>query len=465
MAAYYNENDPFAAAWLRNLVAAGLIAAGDVDERDIADVGPGDLAGYTQCHFFAGIGGWSYALRLAGWPDDRPVWTGSCPCQPFSAAGSGKAADDRRHLWPQWLPLISECRPAVVFGEQVEAAIGWGWLDVVFADLEAAGYACGASVLPACSVGAPHIRNRVWFVADADGGKSGYGGLQLRGQHRFQPPDGGADNMADAMPAGRAQRRPQSGHRPPAECSTVGVVGHADCAGRAARDRLAGGSGARSGQSPRPGDERMAHAAGARSVPAGQGAEGEARHEARLRRSERGCPDDGLAVPVHAQRGPLDGDGQDGCDGQNRGRQEAHGEPGTRREVFDMADAESDGRRTRRTGGTGRRNAWAGADGLRPAVAVGDADSPEQQEHRRAQPMGTQFAGARCAGRRPWDRSVLIRCADGNWRSVPAGETGHLEPALFPLAHGIPNRVGTLRGAGNAIVPQIAAEFIRAVQP
>jgi hypothetical protein len=109
--AYYNEIDPYAAQWLRNLVAAGHIAPGDVDERSIVDVQPDDLRGYTQCHFFAGIGGWSYALRLAGWPDDRPAWTGSCPCQPFSAAGKQRGSEDERHLWPAFFRLISECRP------------------------------------------------------------------------------------------------------------------------------------------------------------------------------------------------------------------------------------------------------------------------------------------------------------------------------------------------------------------
>jgi DNA (cytosine-5)-methyltransferase 1 len=167
MTAYYNEIDPYAAQWLRNLIDAGHIAPGDVDERSIADVSADDLRSYTQAHFFAGIGGWSIALRLAGWSDDRPVWTGSCPCQPFSAAGAGKAADDVRHLWPAWFPLIRELAPPTIFGEQVEAAVGWGWLDAVFADLEIEGYACGATVLPACSVGAPHIRQRLWFVADA----------------------------------------------------------------------------------------------------------------------------------------------------------------------------------------------------------------------------------------------------------------------------------------------------------
>lgn len=171
MTAYYNENEEYAAQWLENLIGAKLIAPGDVDRRSIVDVRADDLRGYTQCHFFAGIGGWSIALRLAGWPDDRPVWTGSCPCQPFSAAGKGKAADDERHLWPAWFPLIAQLRPATVFGEQVEAAVGWGWLDAVFADLEGEGYACGASVLPACGVGAPHIRQRLWFcglLGDAD---------------------------------------------------------------------------------------------------------------------------------------------------------------------------------------------------------------------------------------------------------------------------------------------------------
>lgn len=164
---YYNEIEPYAVAWLRNLMEAGLIPAGDIDTRSIEDVRPSDLAGYVQCHFFAGIGGWPLALALAGWPSDRPVWTGSCPCQPFSVAGKGDGAADKRHLWPAWFHLISQCRPAVVFGEQVAAAVGHQWLDGVCADLEGQSYAIGASVLPACAVGAPHRRDRLWFVADA----------------------------------------------------------------------------------------------------------------------------------------------------------------------------------------------------------------------------------------------------------------------------------------------------------
>src|SRR5688572_15288912 len=141
MAAYYNENDKFAAAWLRELIKEGLIADGEVDERSIVDVQPSELAGFVQCHFFAGIGGWSYALRLAGWGDDRRVWTGSCPCQPWSVAGAGKGADDPRHLWPAWFRLIEECGPATIFGEQTASEDGRYWLDLVYVDLEARGYA------------------------------------------------------------------------------------------------------------------------------------------------------------------------------------------------------------------------------------------------------------------------------------------------------------------------------------
>lgn len=115
MSAYYNEIDPFAAQWLRELIKAGHIAPGEVDTRSIENVAADDLAGFTQCHFFAGIGTWSYALRCAGWPDDRPVWTGSCPCQPFSAAGKRKGTADERHLWPAFFRLISQCRPDVIF--------------------------------------------------------------------------------------------------------------------------------------------------------------------------------------------------------------------------------------------------------------------------------------------------------------------------------------------------------------
>jgi len=168
MSAYYNEIDPVAAKWLRSLIVAGHIAPGEVDERSIEDVVPTELAGYTQCHFFAGIGVWSLALRNAGWPDDRAVWTGSCPCQPFSTAGKGDGFADERHLWPAFFHLIGQCQPSTVLGEQVASRGADVWIDLVQDDMEAMGYAFGALPFPSAGVGAPHIRDRLYWVANSD---------------------------------------------------------------------------------------------------------------------------------------------------------------------------------------------------------------------------------------------------------------------------------------------------------
>ena len=229
----YNEHDPFAADWLRELIAADLIAPGVVDERSIEDVRPDELSGYAQCHFFAGIGIWSLALRRAGWPDDRPIWTGSCPCQPFSQAGQGRGFADERHLWPAWQWLIQQCRPPALAGEQVAGKDVDPWVDLVQADLEGLGYAFGCVPFPAAGVGAPHIRDRTYWMAyaddrqcdrvadgerrkpdrstagriegdcitaaggvirrlaDADGWHASTEGLQCSGEQRQQPQDGG----------------------------------------------------------------------------------------------------------------------------------------------------------------------------------------------------------------------------------------------------------------------------------
>lgn len=195
MPAYYNEIEPYAAQWLRNLIDAGHIAPGDVDERDIRDVRPEDLRGYEQCHFFAGIGVWSLALRRAGWPDDRPVWTGSCPCQPFSAAGAGLGFSDERHLWPHWHWLISECRPPVVIGEQVAAASEW--LELVRSNLEAVGYAMAAIPVEAASAGADHFRDRYWLVAYDDQQLAGEAGIQRGREQRW--PSGHPEDRVRAL--------------------------------------------------------------------------------------------------------------------------------------------------------------------------------------------------------------------------------------------------------------------------
>jgi site-specific DNA-cytosine methylase len=163
--AYYNDIDPFACEWLRNLIKAGLIMDGEVDERSIADVKADDLRGFTRQHFFAGIGGWERALQLAKWPEDRPVCTASLPCQPFSVAGKQLGKKDERHLWPEFERLVRECRFPTIFGEQVPGAIKLGWLDEVFDSLEKLKYETHANIIPAAAVGAYHIRSRLFFVA------------------------------------------------------------------------------------------------------------------------------------------------------------------------------------------------------------------------------------------------------------------------------------------------------------
>lgn len=152
---------------LENLILVGAIAPGVVDRRSIEDVTPNDLEGFTQCHFFAGFGVWSHALRAAGWEDSRPVWTASCPCQPFSSAGKGAGFDDERHLWPAFHHLVTLCGPSVLFGEQVASKDGLAWLDLVQSDMEATDYAFGAVDLCAAGFGAPHIRQRTFWMAHA----------------------------------------------------------------------------------------------------------------------------------------------------------------------------------------------------------------------------------------------------------------------------------------------------------
>ena len=168
MSAYYNEHDAFNVQWLKHLMAAGQIASGEIDGRDIQQVRVEDLRGFTQCHFFAGIGVWSYALRCAGWEDSREIWTGSCPCQPFSVSGKRAGASDERHLWPEFFRLIRESRPVTIFGEQVASDDGLAWLDLVSSDMEGQAYTVGAVDTPVCGFGAPHRRQRLYWVADSE---------------------------------------------------------------------------------------------------------------------------------------------------------------------------------------------------------------------------------------------------------------------------------------------------------
>lgn len=412
MAAYYNEIDPYCAQWLRNLITAGHIAPGDVDTRSIVDVRADDLKGYDQCHFFAGIGGWSLALRLAGWDDARPAWTGSCPCQPFSAAGKGQAADDERHLAPAWLSLIAESRPAIVFGEQVEAAIGWGWLDFVFNALEAEGYACGAAVLPACGVGAPHIRQRVYFVADSSC------------ERRQQIGRSASSDEATDGPARRIERESN-------------------------RDHVAGRDGEAS---------TVAHTGLSERRPPDAGRHDDHRQDA------LGSQGAGGTRERSRSGGMADSDGRHAsAEGLQRGGQ--HGQQPQDGGAHRMADAGQGGRGSRKRHiCEARRESDAGRSG-ETGVAQGDAiesrleghtghgdDRDQPGRQREDAPRSTATTGR--AGF--WSDVIWLPCRDGKARPT--------KPGIFPLAHGVPARVGKLRAAGNAISPQVAEAFIRACE-
>ena len=362
MTAYYNEINEEAAAWLRELIKRGLIADGIVDTRSIVDVRADDLVGFAQCHFFAGIGGWSLALRLAGWPDDKPVWTGSPPCQPFSAAGKQLGVLDERHLAPHFLALVAAGRPPVLFGEQVAAAVTKdNWLDDLLDGLEREGYATGAAVLPACGVGAAHIRQRLWFVAERLGDADT---KRLEGLWRGHQTEGGRIGAV----------------RSTAEAGELGGMAHPNSRKR-----------------------------------------------------------DGVAIVRRADR-----------DGQDTGRTQSGGEFEPRDDVFRLAESDSTGQQQGRASTEGSRYRDS-ADAARGADRHGSTGSTDSF----------------------WNDADWLFCRDGKWRPVESG--------AFPLVNGLPRGVGRsrdhgtpfnpnacaegrqsrLRGYGNAIVPQAAAEIIK----
>lgn len=259
MAAYYNEIDGYAAQWLRNLIAAGHIAPGDVDERSIEDVRPDDIKGYKQCHFFAGIGVWSYALRLAGWSDHEPIWTGSAPCQPFSSAGKRKGFGDERHLWPVWFRLIETVRPRIILGEQVSGARIGPWLDLIQDDFEGVHYAFGAAMAPASCFGAPHIRERTYWVAYSAHEQRDWSG-SIGPRRRTEHSDGGATS---GLARPDQQRRegldtllqpgePRRGDPEAAGDRTIDGVADRHDERREGRDGASGHSGAPDGERPGP---------------------------------------------------------------------------------------------------------------------------------------------------------------------------------------------------------------------
>lgn len=426
---FYNDNDKKACAWLRELIAQGHLPPGTVDERSILEIKADELKEYAQCHFFAGVGFWSLALQWAGLGSTPGIWTGSCPCQTFSCAGAGKGAADERHLWPVFRNLIAAVEPAVVFGEQVASAavvgkVGRGvaapavpvWLDGVRADLEAEGYTCGHTVLGAHSVGAPHIRQRVYWVADSGARDTAEHGPEVRRDvhgelHREGLGEGcGNGGPSDAEALRRQSQQeigPEHGEMDSATGKRVGARGN--IVPRWPSDAILRGIGG--------GNLR------------GLGASGRQVQEPQDGAHPSNEPCDGHADALRTsdvQRTRLEGHAGDGADGDEPGR---HG-------------AESAGHVAK--GG--------GACGILHAESLRRGSSANGTE-------GVRTGTGCCAGI-PWSDSIVHRYLDGKDRRIPA------EPRLFPLADDRHpyhrGRVGLLRGAGNAIVPALAKEFIEA---
>ncbi|HKY06775.1 MAG TPA: DNA cytosine methyltransferase [Candidatus Binatia bacterium] len=425
--ALYNENDEHAADWLENLIALGVIAPGIVDRRSIEDLRGDDLRGFRQVHLFAGIGVWSYSLRRAGISDDTAVWTGSCPCQPFSAAGKGAGMDDERHLWPAVLHLLRECRPDIFLGEQVASSDGLGWLDLVQTDLEAASYAIGAVDTCSAGSGAPHIRQRLRFSA-----------------YDIRFAAGRLDNLVSYR---RLERRRNHREHERLIADATSAIGRLDDSLGARLERLGGGYSSETGQRER--------AAGSASETGEFG---------------------GLA-----DNDRLDDDGtghRAGVEGGQRERPAALcGFDDLERLAHDDDDQQRQRGNTGGASGEGIRFEPCGCDEL-DRMADSDAGQfPEEgwRPQRRVVPAGTgRLDEGVFVGRieRPgptngfWRDSDWLFCRDGKWRPV--------EPCTFPLVDGTAFRLGSgsafegksrqgmLKGYGNAVDAEATRVFIKA---
>jgi DNA (cytosine-5)-methyltransferase 1 len=378
---YYNEFDPKAAAWLQQLISQNIIPNGHVDTRSITDVTANDLAEYTQCHFFAGIGGWSRALFLAGVPSTTPLWTGSCPCQPFSNAGKRRGTEDERHLWPTWKQLIAQCKPPIVFGEQVASADGRNWLASVRSDLETLDYAVGAADLCAAGIGAPHIRQRLWFVGMAD-----TEGIRGNGTVRGDQWQSLPQTMGRGTDVGMAVAKSTRGWQ------HAGAIRGATAEGICESQRQDIGWSER--ETGRTGDC---------------------------------CTVDDSSMAHADHKGPQGRTGMPECSDQ----------------LTTGAGSLESGMGNTDNIGTGRDR------GSVHREVIGE-DGQHVPEHADAPGNDSNANEAHSF----WRDADWLLCRDERWRSV--------RPGSFPLAYGVSARVGRLRGYGNAIVPQVAATFIRA---
>ena len=127
------------------------------------------------------------------------VICGGYPCQPFSVAGRQGGEDDPRHLWPEYFRLVRELRPHYAIGENVGGHLRLG-LDTVLEDLDSENYTVRCFSVEAASLGAPHRRERIFWIAVAD---------SVSDEHRFEI--GGSSGVSESLSRKHRQENSASG--------------------------------------------------------------------------------------------------------------------------------------------------------------------------------------------------------------------------------------------------------------
>ena len=510
--AYYNDNDPKVCEWVKNLIAAGEIMDGDVDCRSISDINPNEIKHYTRLHFFCGIGGWDRAARIAGWPSEIPFLSASLPCQPFSVAGKRAGTADARHLFPVFLRLVEALDPPYIFGEQVASADVLGkaggenedrtepvWFDGIRTALEAARYTVGGIDIPSAGVGAPNIRQRLYWcairadrmaVSERDGRPRGIAG-ESRGGVEAQ----GAGASTQSGRCGNARRvdhvvgngRGKIGYD---DAGNGGILTNAAINARGLAD---------------PGYRERGRQAVARSSGQDEAErQQEANDDQRRSGARRLANSEQPGLERHAGNGdrggepgridqdaprPASAGGELGrMADEHGGGQRAHGSaPGSgghveqREQAGRMGEPDSTGSHAGRpaTAPAGHGDAVEPAGGGSERMDNAEKGRRQQLAHvegsdgQGSQPEGPiQSTGDR--GASFWSDYELVWCRDEKYRRVGRTvqplvarvprELGRGQPELRRLAaRARANRTTMLRGAGNAINPVLAAEFIRAV--
>ena len=395
----------------------------------------------THLDLFSGIGGFALAakwngFRTVGFCDNEPYaqavlrkhWpdvpihddirkvrgelyagitllTGGFPCQPFSVAGKQRGKTDDRYLWPEMLRVIREARPAWIVGENVAGIVNMA-LDQVHADLEAEDYEVETLIIPACAVDASHRRDRCWIVAHS--------------KHNGQSSGSERRGVEEAV------RFQSQGSHAPLNSSGAGLLSTTehdveDSSRKQLEECLNPGGEAGTHSEPTESDQGVS---GAEHVADSISLSERSAHRSQERERVGGREDEDISQRNQVGRNPTDGS-------------------------QDVADPESIGLQGSRS--IGETEGQAGLCG-------GERGNKELEDV--AYPVGQRGCGGNPEGKHAKD----VREPSGHsWNNSGGMATWLPEPSVGRVAHGVSNRTHRLKGLGNAIVPQVAAEIIRCI--